>query len=160
MLQEIGFRIPVSAFWVVLVLLWILLLVVYEKIVPSPTTGRKYLILVSSLLAWVFLGLSFGFILPEFSPHSGFYVIGIYALGWIAGYITIFAPGGLGIRESVLVLLLGSMIEPELAIVYASIHRFMFIIAEIFLGVVSLGLGFLPIYRNKEGAVLNSPRSD
>lgn len=97
----------------------------------------------SLLFSWVFLGISFGFVLPGFSASTSLFYVSIYAFGWIAGYVAIFAPGGIGIRETVLVWLLGSLIAPDLAIVYSSVHRFVFIIGEIILGGVSIGLGVL-----------------
>ena len=140
-LGEMGLGIPISALLIGIVLIWVLLLIGYEKLMPAARSIRFYYLLAASLLAWILLGLSFGFILPGFSSGTSMYYIAIYAFGWITGYVAIFAPGGIGIRETVLVWLLGSSIDPELAIVYSSVHRFVFILAEILLGGVSLGIG-------------------
>lgn len=142
-LQEMGLPVPVEVLLVGIVGLWILLLIGYEKFMPAARTVRFYWILLASILAWVFLGISFGFVLPGFSASTSLFYVSIYAFGWIAGYVAIFAPGGIGIRETVLVWLLGSLIAPDLAIVYSSVHRFVFIIGEIILGGVSIGLGVL-----------------
>lgn len=143
MLAEMGLGIPISVLLIGVSMIWTLLLIVYEKLMPAAKSIRFYYLFVTSLLAWVLLGLSFGMILPGFSGGTSMYYIAIYAFGWIAGYVAIFAPGGIGIRETVLVWLLGGIIDPELAIVYSSVHRFVFIIAEIILGGVCLGLGLL-----------------
>ena len=140
---EMGLGIPISALLIGIVLIWVLLLIGYEKLMPAARSIRFYYLLAASLLAWILLGLSFGFILPGFSSGTSMYYIAIYAFGWITGYVAIFAPGGIGIRETVLVWLLGSSIDPELAIVYSSVHRFVFILAEILLGGVSLGIGLV-----------------
>ena len=95
------------------------------------------------LFAWLFLGISFGFVLPGFSPNTILIYISIYVFGWIVGYLAVFAPGGIGIRETVLVWMLGGIVESDLAIVFSSVHRFVFVLVEILLGAVSVGLGFL-----------------
>ena len=143
LLREIGLKAHVGSLLAAVAALWILLLIGYEKFMPAARSIRFYWTLLASLLAWIFLGISFGFVLPAFSASTSLYYISIYAFGWIAGYVAIFAPGGIGIRETVLVWLLGGIIDPELAIVYSSVHRFVFIIGEILLGGVSIGLGFL-----------------
>jgi uncharacterized membrane protein YbhN (UPF0104 family) len=142
-IQDLGVEIPFFVIFLLIILVWVFVLFGYERIIPSVESSRVSLIFVSSLLAWILLGISFGIILPEFSSQTGLYYISIYSLGWIAGYVAVFAPGGIGIRETVLVWMLGSLLDPDSAIVYSSVHRFMFIIAEILLGGVSLGLGAL-----------------
>lgn len=158
--EEMGIEISLYLPFSLILLLWILILMGYEKLFPSKRSIRYYLIFFVSLMAWVFLGVSFGFILPGFSSSTGMYFISIYAFGWIAGYVAIFAPGGIGIRETVLVWLLGSIIDPELAIVYSSVHRFVFIIAEILLGITSVGLGLLMKVDNNLTGVVDSASSN
>jgi uncharacterized membrane protein YbhN (UPF0104 family) len=120
-----------------------LVLIAYEKLFPPKKSIQYPLLLLALLFAWLFLGISFGFVIPGFSTNTLFLSISIYVFGWIVGYLAIFAPGGIGIRETVLVWMLGGIIEPDLAIVFSSVHRFVFIIVEILLGGISVGLGFL-----------------
>jgi len=149
-IEEAGLKVTVTVLLSAIFLLWILLLLGYEKLFPSEGSIRFWVILLASLAAWIFLGISFGLILPGYSLSNGMYYISIYAFGWIAGYVAIFAPGGIGIRETVLVLLLSNIIESDLAIVYSSVHRFVFVIAEILLGGISLGFGLLIKNRAKD----------
>lgn len=142
-LETAGVRAPIYVLILFVLLLWIILLYGYERMFPAKRAVRYYLLFFALLLAWLFLGVSFGFVLPGFSSATAFSYISIYAFGWLVGYLAIFAPGGIGIRETILVWMLGRSIGPDMAIVLSSIHRFVFIVVEILLGGVSVGLGFL-----------------
>jgi uncharacterized membrane protein YbhN (UPF0104 family) len=150
LLEAVGIRIPIYILLLIIILLWVLALVGYEKLMPANRSIQFYWIFMASLLAWIFLGMSFGFILPGNSTGTSVYYISIYAFGWILGYVAIFAPGGIGIRETALVWLLGGIVAPDLAIVYSSVHRFVFIIGEIILGGASIGLVFLGKARSSD----------
>ena len=59
-----------------------------------------------ALFAWVFNGLQ---IWPLVLVHSGMSLllsVGGYAFAWSVGFLVVFAPGGLGVREVVLVTML------------------------------------------------------
>lgn len=64
---------------------------------------------------------------------------GWLALAWIAGYVTPGAPGGLGLREAVLVLGLGPVLGETEAIAIAFAYRFVTVGADAILA----GVGFL-----------------
>jgi uncharacterized membrane protein YbhN (UPF0104 family) len=51
------------------------------------------------------------------------YVVGSFALAWIVGFLTPGAPGGLGVRETVLISLLGSLVGAGPALACAILHR-------------------------------------
>jgi len=55
----------------------------------------------------------------------------------LVGYLAVFAPGGIGIRETALTWMLSSIIDPESAIIYSAVHRFLFIVVEFMLGLIS-----------------------
>jgi uncharacterized membrane protein YbhN (UPF0104 family) len=137
LLSRAGIDFPAAAITVVILLAWIGGLLLYERIFPSKVKVHYFRLLVALLLAWLFLGTSFGVILPGFSPGTAFFYISIYGLGWLVGYLAIFAPGGIGIRETALVWMLSGFVDPELAIIYSTVHRFVFILVEIILGGVS-----------------------
>ena len=80
--------------------------------------------------------------LPDFSSETIYFYISTYAIGWLVGYLAIFAPGGIGIRETVLVWILGGFVAPELALIYSSTHRFVIILVEIIMGGYSLLAGY------------------
>jgi len=51
-------------------------------------------------------------------------------LSWMAGFITIGAPGGLGVRESVLILMLASLYGKENIVVAALLHRLVSVLGD------------------------------
>ena len=90
------------------------------------------------VLAWLFLGLSFWAIIPDaMSIRALGQAIGVFSLGWAVGYITVFAPGGLGAREAVLIALLTTNGVADSAIVYAAVHRLIWVGGELILGLLA-----------------------
>jgi len=69
-------------------------------------------------LAIVVLSASAGITMPAFWITGG-----LFALSWLIGFIVFFVPGGLGIREGVLVLLLSPVVPNDQAIVVALLAR-------------------------------------
>jgi uncharacterized membrane protein YbhN (UPF0104 family) len=61
-----------------------------------------------------------------------------YALSWLAGFVVIFAPGGLGVREGMMTLLLSSILPTSLAIAISFIARVWITIFEIFIFFIGL----------------------
>ena len=51
------------------------------------------------------------------------YFTAAFALGWLAGMVAVFAPGGIGVREAVLVALIGPRVGQAEAIVIAAASR-------------------------------------
>jgi hypothetical protein len=83
-------------------------------------------------LIWTIMGASFRVLLPQKDIPDLFALSsGAFSLGWVVGFIVIFAPGGIGVREAVITALLSVVIQPEVAIVYATAHRILFVIADI-----------------------------
>lgn len=67
----------------------------------------------------------------DLGPDKLFIFSGFYALSWIVGYFSLFAPGGIGVTETILALLLSSLIPFSLASAVALIYRFLLILAEL-----------------------------
>ena len=95
------------------------------------------------LFIWLAFGLSFWLVFP---PDAGYLaqVIGAFSLSWLAGYVAFFAPGGIGVREVLLALLLGAFFKGGEVAIYASIHRLLWVLAEVFLGGTSALVFGLP----------------
>lgn len=51
------------------------------------------------------------------------YVVGAFALAWIGGLLTPGAPGGLGVRETIFVTLIGGQVAASAALACAILHR-------------------------------------
>jgi len=64
--------------------------------------------------------------------------IGGYAVSWAVGYIAVFAPGGLGVREAALAFVFSNIASVEMIAVYAAMNRIIWVIAEVLFGLVGM----------------------
>lgn len=151
LLKSFGINFSVFAFTAVILLLWSGMLIAYEKIIKPVSKIAYFKLVPTLLLAWLSLGLSFGVLFPELSSDNFLFFISVYSIGWLVGYVAIFAPGGIGVRETVLVWMLGGLMDPEYAIIYSAVHRFIFILVEVALGGIS---SIISIRKNNEGKSL------
>ncbi|GEM_PF-1491405 len=88
------------------------------------------------MFVFIILGLFFVFIFSFFlnnpvSMHQSFFIVTAYIFSWLMGYITPGSPAGIGVREAVLVLLLGPAFGREAVISAAIIHRTITILGDI-----------------------------
>jgi uncharacterized membrane protein YbhN (UPF0104 family) len=94
-------------------------------------------ILFTQLVAWFFIGAAFW--VPLLSINQDFRLAGIaiggFALSWVVGFVTVFAPSGIGVREAVITIMLAGIISPEASVIYAAINRVVWIVAEVCLGI-------------------------
>lgn len=105
---------------------------------PYHEIGLKWKTILSSMIfymvAWSFTGTGVALCIYALTPINIQQIIfstGSFALAAIAGLLVIFAPSGIGVRESILTLLLGTIISPALAVVVAVFARVCMSIAEI-----------------------------
>ncbi|MGB9720834.1 MAG: lysylphosphatidylglycerol synthase domain-containing protein [bacterium] len=90
---------------------------------------------------WIAQIIGFYFLINSIYPvhiTKIFHLAGVYTLSWMSGFIVIFAPGGLGVREGMMSLLLSSFIPSPLAIAISFLSRVWITVFEIvvfFLGV-------------------------
>jgi hypothetical protein len=88
------------------------------------------------LPVWLLLGASFwlcasGLVAVPASDLALY--MGTFAVAWLAGLLAIYAPGGLGVREAVLVALLHGRIGTADALVVAAASRLMLILVDVLL---------------------------
>jgi uncharacterized membrane protein YbhN (UPF0104 family) len=128
-----------------------LLLVGLER--PARSRGRPAFATVRATIlyqpAWLLLGVSFWLCARGLvnAPVEDLAIyIGAFAVAWLAGLLAIYAPGGLGVREAVLVALLSSRLGAADALVVAAASRLSLILVD----VVLAGFGFLLL--RKHGA--------
>jgi hypothetical protein len=94
---------------------------------------------------WFFHGLSFSFLalsLGDFSFRWFVYCLGIMPAAYLVGYLVWFSPGGWGIREGVMVILLKEFMPNYLAITVSLLSRLLFTIFEIVFFVIALKIKF------------------
>ena len=78
------------------------------------------------------LGSAFWLTLSPFSVDtiSWSYVVGVYCLAYLVGFLVPFAPAGLGAREAVLVAGAGPLVGVDVAIFLAAVNRILYLLAE------------------------------
>jgi glycosyltransferase 2 family protein len=92
------------------------------------------------LAVWLLLGGSFWLcargLLGVPARDLALYV-GAFAVAWLAGLVAIYAPGGLGVREAVLVALLSGRLGAADALVVAAASRLILILVDVLLAGVA-----------------------
>jgi uncharacterized membrane protein YbhN (UPF0104 family) len=58
-------------------------------------------------------------------------VIGIFVISWVIGFLALGAPGGLGVREAILIMFLGNSLNQEILTVSAIVHRVVCILGDL-----------------------------
>ncbi|MEQ8672050.1 MAG: lysylphosphatidylglycerol synthase domain-containing protein [Aggregatilineales bacterium] len=98
------------------------------------------------IVAWVVIGLSFAGIVyaiaPELSAGAVLEIIGLYAGTWMIGFLIIFTPGGIGVRDVLIALGLAVFLNEPIPATAAIIARIGWTLAEI-VGVMLTSLFFL-----------------
>lgn len=96
----------------------------------SRRLGRYFLFY---LIVWAALGFAFYVLVEAVYPvqlRVFPLILASFAFAYIAGYIAIFTPGGLGVREGALVLALSLFLPPTVATMAAILSRFWMILVE------------------------------
>lgn len=112
----------------------ILKLLKREEITIEATYFQMVKLLIYYFLRWIVLGITlFGFARSIVPIPIGnfFYLLGAGAFSISAGVLTFIMPGGIGVREALLVLLLGKIMPRIDALIISIISRIGQIIAEI-----------------------------
>lgn len=100
-------------------------------------------------LTWVLLGGAFVLFVASFYPDAGShprYVAGTVAASYLGGYIAVFAPAGIGVREGLMGVLLADVMPAPAALVVSLASRLWFTAVEL------LPLLALPLLRGGEKA--------
>ena len=64
------------------------------------------------------------------------------AVGWIVGYLSVLTPGGLGVREALMFVVLRSVRSSEIALLLPVLTRLLFVTVEASLGAAGVVIGF------------------
>ncbi|OGO15111.1 MAG: hypothetical protein A2Z14_17965 [Chloroflexi bacterium RBG_16_48_8] len=90
--------------------------------------------LIGSVSFWFLFGLPFRqmalAIYPQLESLTWLEASSIFALAWCAGFVVVFVPAGIGIRESALTLLLANIMPVGAALSLALLSRVAWIVAE------------------------------
>lgn len=91
----------------------------FARLLPKLFVIYSLTMMIPGLFLSVFLG-ALGISL---TPALLLNVIASYMISWVAGYVVIGSPGGIGVRESVMVLLLGPLCGSDVALLAALLLR-------------------------------------
>lgn len=100
-------------------------------------TYRWLVLLISfNTIRWIFMGFGF-FMLARAVYPVGYveipFVIGAFTLSWAIGLLVVFAPGGIGVREVMLVILMEQVMPSGAAVALAAVARIWWIMGELLL---------------------------
>lgn len=86
----------------------------------------------------VMLGVSLYILIISFGGQIDLtHVIAASALSMTVSYIAVFAPAGVGVKEAAIMLFLVPVISQELAFLVAALHRLVYVLVDILLGLAS-----------------------
>lgn len=146
LLEKHGIQIPWAVLELVALVLWFALLFGFERLFRAEKSTSHIKIFGLQWISWLCLGISFVCILPEYNFMDAPFYISVFSFGWLAGYVMIFAPGGIGVRELAIVWMLSGLMKSEDVIVYSTVHRFLFIVVELLLGAAA---GLMDVLQKK-----------
>lgn len=96
-----------------------------------PIIGNILSQIVTQVTMWILFGISFFVLFSKIGTFSDLlFSIGAYAISFLAGYVAIFAPGGIGIREYIAVLLFSTMFNVGEIGILTIVHRLLYTVAE------------------------------
>ena len=70
-----------------------------------------------------------------------FAVLASMCLSWMAGYFAVIVPGGIGVREGIMLLMLQNIVTAQTALIFPILSRLLYMIAEVFLGILAILIG-------------------
>lgn len=98
-------------------------------------------LLLLSNLSWLLYGVAYFLFVAALAPApwtSLPRLAGINALSFAAGYVAVLAPGGLGVRESAMALMLSAVLPAGVAAIIAIAARLWSVIAEVLLALLGM----------------------
>jgi len=114
----------------------------------QPLNESKPLILFIQLIyvsSWALMGAG-GYFLAEGAglnvPVTDiFAILAAMSLSWLIGYFAVLSPGGLGVREGFMLLMLNGVVNTATALIFPVISRLMYLLAEGLLGIAAMMFG-------------------
>jgi hypothetical protein len=114
----------------------------------QPLDNSKLLVLFIQFIymcSWALMGFG-GFFLAkgiglDIPFESMFAILASMSISWFIGSLAIISPGGLGIREGIMLLMLNNTVNVQTALIFPILSRIMYLLAEALLGLTALALG-------------------
>lgn len=108
----------------------------------QPAFRLTPVVILEQLIVWGGFGAALYLLLPSAIASLGV-AVGACAIAFAAGFVAIFAPAGIGVREAVLVGLLAPFMPTATALTAAVIYRFVLFLADVLFAVGVLGISWL-----------------
>jgi glycosyltransferase 2 family protein len=105
--------------------------------------GASLGILVMHCVAWLAAGVAFAMFvrsIVDVSAINTLTLVAINSISFVAGYIVLFAPAGLGVRELTMSVLLGVAVPASVAVLVAVAARIWIVTAELVCALIALAL--------------------
>ncbi len=102
--------------------------------VVNPPVGALLFGLVANVVAWVGYGLALWLLARGLLPEAGLGLlraIAVFTASYLAGFLALFAPGGIGVREGVFILMLQGPIGIGAATALAIASRLLLTVTEL-----------------------------
>ncbi|MEI6123273.1 MAG: lysylphosphatidylglycerol synthase domain-containing protein [Bacteroidota bacterium] len=96
--------------------------------------AQLVLVLLLFVISWLVFGLGFYFFINSFYTYSisyYFFTTGAFAIAGLLGFVAIFAPAGLGVREGALVFILGYVFTRAISVIISLLSRVWMIFCEL-----------------------------
>lgn len=114
-----------------------------EPLFCNPFLKKWWGILAGHVLLWLCFGSAFFLFVRSLTPvpwHLAGIFIACYAFAWVCGFLSFLTPSGLGVRESLLTLLLSTYMPASQATLVALLCRVWMLSAELVLAGIALFL--------------------
>jgi glycosyltransferase 2 family protein len=97
-----------------------------------PTWGESVLLVARHAPGWLINGLACYAVAIAFDPHAAFFTV-MFAgiISWVAGFVIIFVPSGLGVREAMFVAIAQTSMSGGTAATVAIVSRLVFIAGDL-----------------------------
>jgi glycosyltransferase 2 family protein len=113
----------------------------------QPLTGRAVLVALGwALVSWVLYGVQIWVLATKLGAPEGrtiLLAVGGFAFAWSVGFLVVFAPAGAGVRDVLLIALLGPVVGVGGATAIALVSRILMTVGDLATAAVSAWLGRL-----------------
>ncbi len=99
--------------------------------------------MVWAVAGWTFNGAMIYVMMRQLAGHQQgtlLVSIGAYSLSWVIGFVAVFAPAGVGVREAVMVAVLSTLTTPATALTVALVSRALGVVADAATGAAASAL--------------------
>ena len=147
----ISFNTQIKPWYIILLIALSLILVnpksfkiyfkIYKKIFKKATLkeeinikwGKLFIVFLPYFISWIIYAIAFGFFVISFGMEKSklFLYSTIYPISWFVGFISIFSPAGIGVREGTMILLLTKLLPKKIAISLSVLSRVWTLIGEL-----------------------------